>query len=83
MNLIHELFNLFGLTGRTHGVLTYPLELRAALVAAEVLRFQALNVLVAKWATDCTHISIPKHLLMFMPISISIAHPLLISSWIG
>ena len=55
MNLIHEFFNLFRLTGRTHRALTYPLELRAALVAAEAFGFQALYVLVAKWATDCTH----------------------------
>ncbi len=58
MNLIHELFNVFGLTGWAHGALTYPLELRAALDAAEVLGIQALNVLVAKWATDCTHSSL-------------------------
>lgn len=58
MNLIHELFNLFGLTGWAHGALTYPLELRAALVAAEALGLQALYVLVAKWATDRTHNSI-------------------------
>lgn len=59
MNLIHEFFNLFRLTGRTHGVLTYPLELRAALVAAEALGLQAFYVFVAHWATDGTHNSIP------------------------